>query len=134
MEDRRDVIQSREQMKQKIRSLVEDMLRRFPQPVLAKIAFSIQYWNDDDCPQTELYIPAPPRTNETTAIQERGAGEDDSGAQRLLKWRGKVRSSLEKKSKELLLEAINEEMEAMSYKSLQHLSQSLLLLKRRSRQ
>jgi hypothetical protein len=107
MEDRRDVIQSREQMKQKIRSLVEDMLRRFPQPVLAKIAFSIQYWNDDDCPQTELCIPAPPRTNETTAIQERGAGEDDSGAQRLLKWRGKVRSSLEEKSKELLLEVIN---------------------------
>jgi hypothetical protein len=94
MEDRRDIIQSREQMKQKIRSLLEDILRRLPQFLLAKIAFSIQYWNDDDCPQTELYIPAPPRTNETTVTQKRDAAGDDSGPQRLLKWRDKVRSSI----------------------------------------
>jgi hypothetical protein len=131
MAERRDIIQSREQMKQKIRSLVEDILTRLPQAELARIAFSIQYWHDDDCPPGELYIPGPPRDSATTAIQERHLSDDMAGAERLRKWRDKVRSSLEQESKDALLAVLNEEMDAMSYKSLQHLSQSLLVLQRR---
>jgi hypothetical protein len=130
--DHRDTIQSREQMKQRIRSLIEDILVRLPQTELSRIAFSIQYWNDDDCPQGELYIPGPPRDTTTAAIQESGSSDDDTGAVRLRRWRDKVRSSLEQKSKDALLEVMNEEMDAMSYKSLQHLTQSLLVLQRRN--
>jgi hypothetical protein len=130
--DNRDTIQSREQMKQRIRSLIEDILVRLPQSELSRIAFSIQYWNDDDCPRGELYIPGPPRDTATAAIQERGSSDDDTGAVRLRRWRDKVRSSLEQEPKDALLEVMNEEMDAMSYKSLQHLSQSLLVLQRRN--
>jgi hypothetical protein len=131
MAERRDIIQSREQMKKKIRSLVEDILASLPQAELARIAFSIQYWHDDDCPQGDFYIPAPPRDNATTAIQERDVSDDMAGAERLRKWRDKVRSSLEQKSKDALLAVMNDEMDAMSYRSLHHLSQSLLVLQRR---
>jgi hypothetical protein len=52
----RERSRSLDQMKSKIQTLVEKMLRGMQQPELAKIAFSVQHWQDDFCSEGELKL------------------------------------------------------------------------------
>ena len=121
----RERARSLDQMKSKVLALVEKMVRGMQQPELAKIAFSIQHWQDDSCSKEEFYIPGPPSGLSTTTLPVLEGGKDD---ERLRKWRKKVRHKLAQSSKDVLVSLIMEEADRMSYPNLQHLSQSLLAL------
>lgn len=126
----RERAKSLDQMKSKIRELVEKMLRGMQQPELAKIAFSVQHWQDDSCSKEEFYIPGPPSGLTSTTLPILEGDKDD---ERLRNWRKKIRHKLAQTGKDELLSLIMEEADRMSYPNLQHLSQSLIALQRRKR-
>ncbi|MBI5248979.1 MAG: hypothetical protein HY912_05740 [Desulfomonile tiedjei] len=121
---------SPEQMKAKMLALVEKMLRGMQQPELAKIAFSVQHWQDDYCSEEELYIPAPPSGSVPKSSISTHNVKD---SERRGIWRKKIRHKLAQTGKDNLISVIMEEAERMSYPNLQHLSQSLLALEGKKR-
>ncbi len=126
----RERAKSLDQMKSKIQVLVEKMLRGMQQPELAKIAFSVQHWQDDSCSEEEFYIPGPPSG---LSPKSPVALEGDKDDERLRNWRKKIRHKLAQTSKDDLVSLIMEEADRMSYPNLQHLSQALVALQRRKR-
>lgn len=121
---------SLDQMKSKILDLVQKMLRAMQQPELAKIAFSVQHWQDTSCSEEDLYIPRPPSGPSPKSLVIPNRSKDD---ERLWIWRKKVRHRLSQMGKDDLMSVIMQEADRMSHPNLQHLSQSLLALQRRKR-
>ncbi len=121
---------SLDRMKSKIQTLVEKMLRGMQQPELAKIAFSVQRWQDDFCSDDQLYIPGPPSGPSPKGLTAPNPTKED---ERLRDWRKKVRDKLAQTGKDELMSVIMEEADRMSLAHLQHLSQSLIALQRRKR-
>lgn len=121
---------SPDQMKSKILDLVEKMLRAMQQPELAKIAFSVQHWQDASCSEEDLYIPRPSSEPSQKSLVIPNRSKND---ERLWIWRKKVRHRLAQMGKGDLVSVIMQEAERMSYPNLQHLSQSLLALQPRKR-
>jgi hypothetical protein len=126
----RERSRSLDQMKSKIETLVEKMLRGMQQPELAKIAFSVQSWQDDLPSEDPLYIPGPPSAaNRKDSTVANPTKEEEQ----LRDWRKKVRDKLAQTGKDELMSMIMEEADGMSLAHLQHLSQSLIVLQRRKR-
>ena len=119
-----------DQMKSKIQTLVEKMLRGMQQPELAKIAVSVQRWQDDFCSEDDLYIPVPPSGPSPEGLTAPTPTKEE---ERLRDWRKKVRNKLTQTGKDELMSIIMEEADQMSLSHLQHLSQSLIALQRRKR-
>jgi len=126
----RERSRSLDQMKSKIQTLVEKMLRGMQQPELAKIAFSVQRWQDDFCSEEELYIPGPPSGPNPRGFTAPNSTKEDD---RLRDWRKKLRDKLAQTGKDELMSVIIEEADGMSLSHLQHLFQSLIALQRRKR-
>jgi hypothetical protein len=126
----RERSRSLDQMKSKIQTLVEKMLRGMQQPELAKIAFSVQHWQDDFCSEGELYIPGPPSGPSPKGLTAPNPSKED---ERLRDWRKRLRDKLAQTGKDELVSVIMEEADLMSLSNLQHLSQSLIALQRRKR-
>lgn len=122
--------ESVDQMKAKIQEVVEKTLRGLPQPELAKIAFSVQHWQDNSCSEDDLFIPRPPSPPSPKKLVIPNRSKDD---ERLWNWRKKVRHRLSQTGKSDLISVIMQEADRMSYPNLQHLSQSLLALQRGKR-
>jgi hypothetical protein len=126
----RERSKSLDQTKSKIQTLVEKMLKAMQQPELAKIAVSVQSWQDDFCSEDQLYIPGPPSDLHPKGLTVPNPTKEE---QRLRNWRQKVRHKLARTGKDQLMSIIMEEADRMSLSHLQHLSQSLIALQRRKR-
>jgi hypothetical protein len=114
--------------KSKLQALIKRILVEIQQPELSRIAFSVQYWDDESCSDEELFIPGPPSGLNSKSLLFIEGGKDD---ERKRIWRNKIRIKLAKTSREDLISLILKETERMSHPTLQHLSQSLMALQRR---
>jgi hypothetical protein len=121
---------SLDQMKSKIQTLAEKMLRGMQQPELAKIAISVQSWQDDFGAEEQVYIPGPPSAQSPKRFTVPNPTKEE---ERLRDWTKKVRHKLAQTGKDDLISVIIEETDRMSLSHLQHLSQSLIALQRRKR-
>jgi hypothetical protein len=125
-------------VKQKLRSVIGQVTGKLSNDQLARVVFSVQYWDDPECPVSEFLIPPPPA--DTAGIERQMYGDrirpqtqEPGGAERLRQWREKARGNLERMRRDELEAEFAGELDRMGELWLRHLSQALLFLARRTR-